>query len=73
VYAADSPSSQLIVEKTSPIHAAPDLVGKTVAVDNLTSFTQFATLEWLQKNGIDPSLVKFVELPYPALSWTFTN
>lgn len=67
VYAADSPSSQLIVEKNSPIHAARDLVGKTVGVDNLTSFTQFATLEWLKKNGVDPSLVKFVELPYPAM------
>ena len=67
VYSADSPSSQLMVEKTSPIHSARDLVGKTVAVDNLTSFTQFATLEWLKKNGVDPSSVKFVELPYPAM------
>lgn len=67
IYSAESPSSQLMVEKTSPIHAARDLVGKTVAVDNLTSFTQFATLEWLRKNGVDPSLVKFVELPYPAM------
>ncbi|HEV8021984.1 MAG TPA: ABC transporter substrate-binding protein [Candidatus Lustribacter sp.] len=67
VYSADAPSSQLMVEKTSPIHAARDLVGKTVAVDNLTSFTQFATLEWLKKNGVDPSSVKFVELPYPAM------
>lgn len=32
-----------------------------------TSFTQFATLEWLKKNGVDPSSVKFVELPYPAM------
>jgi NitT/TauT family transport system substrate-binding protein len=67
VYAADAPSSQLMVEKNSPIHAARDLVGKTVAVDNLTSFTQFATLEWLRNNGVDPSSVKFVELPYPAM------
>lgn len=67
VYSHDAPSSQLMVEKTSPIHSARDLVGKTVAVDNLTSFTQFATLEWLKKNGVDPLSVKFVELPYPAM------
>ena len=67
VYSADSPSSELMVEKNSPIRSARDLIGKTVAVDNLTSFTQFATLEWLKKNGVDPASVKFVELPYPAM------
>lgn len=67
VYSAASPSSQLMVEKTSSIHTARDLVGKTIGVDNLTSFTQFATLEWLKKGGVDPNTVKFVELPYPAM------
>lgn len=67
VYSADSPSGQMMVEKNGPIHTARDLVGKTIGVNNLTSFTQFATLEWLKKNGVDPSSVKFVELPYPAM------
>ena len=61
VYSAESPSGQMMVEKNGPIHTARDLIGKTIGVNNLTSFTQFATLEWLKKNGVDPSSVKFVD------------
>lgn len=67
VYSTDAPSSLLMVEKNSPIHTARDLIGKTVGVDNLTSFTQFATLEWLKKNGVDATTVKFVEMPFSAM------
>ena len=41
LYAADAPSSLLMVAKDSAIRTARDLAGKTIAVDNLTSFTQF--------------------------------
>jgi NitT/TauT family transport system substrate-binding protein len=67
VYTADAPSSLLMVLKTSSIHDARDLIGKTVGVDNLTSFTQFATLEWLKKNNVDPGTVKFVEMPFSSM------
>jgi NitT/TauT family transport system substrate-binding protein len=67
VYSADAPSSLVMVLKNSPIHVARDLAGKTVGVDNLTSFTQFATLEWLKKNGVDASTVKFVEMPFSSM------
>jgi NitT/TauT family transport system substrate-binding protein len=68
LYAADAPSSLLMVGKDSSIRTARDLAGKTIAVDNLTSFTQFGAIVWLRKNGVDPATIKFVELPFSSMA-----
>lgn len=68
VYSVDAPTSLLMVQKDSPIRTARDLAGKTIAVDNLTSFTQFGAIVWLRKNGVDPATVKFVELPFSSMA-----
>jgi NitT/TauT family transport system substrate-binding protein len=67
LYAADAPSSLLMVPKNSTVRGARDLIGKTIGVDNLTSFTQFGAVEWFKKNGVDPASVKFVEMPFSAM------
>ncbi len=62
-YVSKSPTTLLVVKKSSPIHSAKDLNGKTVAVQALKDLTQIGTAEWIDKHGGDPSSVHFVEVP----------
>ncbi len=48
----------------SPAQSAKDLIGKTIAIDALGSLTQVSTEFWLDKRGVDPQSVKFVEMPF---------
>jgi NitT/TauT family transport system substrate-binding protein len=68
LYATDAPGAMLMVQKDATLHSARDLIGKTIAVDNLTSFLQVGVVLWLKKNGVDPSQVKFIELPFSAMA-----
>jgi NitT/TauT family transport system substrate-binding protein len=69
VYSIDiTPTSLLMVAKDSPVKAAGDLVGKTIAVDLLKSVPQVGTMLWLEKNGVDPSTVKWLELPFSSMA-----
>jgi NitT/TauT family transport system substrate-binding protein len=63
-----APVNQLIVEKTSSIRTAKDLSGKVLAVPGLNTGTEFASRAWIDKNGGDSNSVKFIELPYAAMS-----
>jgi ABC-type nitrate/sulfonate/bicarbonate transport system substrate-binding protein len=56
-----------MVENSSPLQTARDLNGKTVAVDGLRNITQFAVMAWMDKNGGDPSSLKFVEMPFAEM------
>jgi NitT/TauT family transport system substrate-binding protein len=71
-YTSKSPSTQLLVLKTSPIKTAKDLNGKIVAVSSLNNIAQITVSAWVDKNGGDYKSVKFIEVPYgqmgPALS-----
>jgi NitT/TauT family transport system substrate-binding protein len=67
IYNAAKPQSFMIVEKTSPIQSAKDLAGKTVAVVELKGMTQAATGAWMRAAGVDPSTVKFLEIPFQAM------
>ena len=67
-YVSDAPTSRLCVAKTSTIRSAKDLEGGTIGVGGLRSVQELANREWLEKNGVDSSTVKFVELPNSAMS-----
>lgn len=68
LYSTEAPGALIMVSKDSPVHAARDLAGKTIAVDNLTSFSQIAAVLWLKKGGVDAASVKFVEIPFSAMA-----
>jgi NitT/TauT family transport system substrate-binding protein len=63
-----APVSALIVSKASSIRSGADLNGATIAVPSLTGPAKLVTVAWLQKNGADPSTVKYVELPQTAMA-----
>ena len=65
---AKAPPAELRVATTSTLQTARDLNGKTIAVDNLHGLPQISTDTWLQKNGGDPSTIKYIEVPFPAMA-----
>lgn len=67
LWSSDHVTSALVVPKDSPIRSARDLAGKTIAVNALMTVTQFGPQAWIEKNGGDPSSVKFVEMPFPQM------
>ncbi len=64
----DNPSTRLIVTKDSGIHSAKDLVGKLVATPTIGGVIHVSVLYWLKKNGVDPSSVRAVEVPFPNMA-----
>lgn len=68
MYSVDVPgTSMLMVAKDSTIKKPSDLAGKTIATDLLKSVPQIGTILWLQKNGVDPASVRWLELPFGSM------
>ena len=55
------------VLKDTPIKAAKDLEGKTVAVNTLNNIVHLMAMAWVDKNGGNSSKVKFIEIPFPQM------
>ena len=70
-YSSKQPTGSLIAMQNSPLRSAKDLAGKTVGVTSIKGVSEMATWAWLDKNGVSPDAVKFIEIPYadmgPAL------
>lgn len=58
----------LIVTADSDIQTAQDLVGARIGVNELGGINQLVTQNWLRVNGVDPTDVNFVALPFPELA-----
>lgn len=68
MYAVSSkPTNALIVKKDSGINSAKDLAGKAVAVGALNSIDHIHAQVWLERRGVDPKKVTFLEVPYPNM------
>lgn len=65
-YDSSKPDYALLVAADSPIKSAKDLEGKTLAAISLQDMSSIATFGWLEQNGVDPTSVKFVEIPAVA-------
>jgi NitT/TauT family transport system substrate-binding protein len=62
-----NPTMQLMVRKDSGIKGPADLKGKVIAAPTLGAVMHSATLYWLKKNGVDPSSIRGVEVPFPNM------
>lgn len=63
----------IVGAKGSTIHGWKGLVGKTVAVSGLDGFPQLGVILGLKKAGVNPSSVKFVDVPYPDMTAALTS
>lgn len=68
LYTDKAPTGVCAVAKNSPIKSAKDLTGKTIGVNTLFDIAQVGVDAWLEKNGVEPSAVKFVEVPISDLT-----
>ena len=55
----------VMVKRDSPFKSLKDLEGRTIGVPLLRSITTLTTSRALEKQGVDPAKVKFVEVPFP--------
>lgn len=55
------------VAADSPIGAAKDLSGKTIATNTLRNIIHVSGQHWIDSNGGDSSKVKWVEVPFPQM------
>ncbi|MHC3475195.1 ABC transporter substrate-binding protein [Streptomyces sp. 7R007] len=67
------PTDGLLVTKDSPITSFSDLQGKTVGLSALGGTIQFIVEYLVEKDGGDPSKVKFVALPTTSLTDAATS
>ncbi|WP_405536671.1 ABC transporter substrate-binding protein [Streptomyces sp. NBC_00075] len=67
------PTDGLLVKKDSEITSFADLEGKTVGISALGGTIQFICEYLVQKDGGDPSKVKFVALPTTSLTDAATS
>lgn len=65
--------SGIVAMPASGLAKPADLVGKTIAVNNLKSISELSTRVSLKENGIDPTKVKFVEVALPDMQAGLTN
>jgi NitT/TauT family transport system substrate-binding protein len=63
----------VVVPTDSDISDARDLVGKTVAVNNLKNVGDTTVRASIRKAGGDPTKVNFVELPFPEMPAAVTK
>lgn len=68
LFDAAAPTTLLMVANASPLHTAKDLEGKTIGSIELGGITQASLRAWLTKNGADPSVVRFTEIPFAAMA-----
>jgi NitT/TauT family transport system substrate-binding protein len=63
----DSRTHMVIVKGNSPIETPKDLMGKHVAVNTLNNIEHLMTQEWLERKGVNPAGVTFIELSFPDM------
>jgi NitT/TauT family transport system substrate-binding protein len=61
----DDAYDAMFVKKGSPIREPKDLVGKTISVNNLNNVGPLTINNALEKAGVDPKQVKYLEVPFP--------
>jgi NitT/TauT family transport system substrate-binding protein len=57
-----------MVRADDNIREAKDLVGKTISAGLVNSVNYIHMQDWLQKRGVDPKTVRFLEIPFPQMA-----
>lgn len=57
----------VVISKKSEIKSAADFAGKTVGVSTINALLHVMFMSYLHQNGVDPTSVRFVEVPFPQM------
>lgn len=66
-YSSNAPTTALFTARDAPYRSAKDLVGQTVALLSIKDFAAASVDLWLEAGGVDPTSVKFIEIPGPEM------
>ncbi|MBI4320067.1 MAG: ABC transporter substrate-binding protein [Chloroflexi bacterium] len=66
-------AATLFVAQDGPIKSLKDLEGKRIAINVINSINWLYVREFLDKNGIDPKKVNFVEIGFPQMADLLAN
>jgi len=61
-------NSGLVVRTGDSINKAADLVGKKISAGLINSVNYVHMQWWLEKQGVDPKKVEFLEIPFPQMA-----
>jgi NitT/TauT family transport system substrate-binding protein len=61
-------NSGIAVRTTDSINGPKDLVGKKISAGLINGPNYAHAREWLQRNGVDPGSVQFLEIPFPQMA-----
>ena len=64
---------RLLVRTDSPIASLADLKGRTVAINNLGNVNEIAVTALLASQGLSPSDIRLVEVPFPQMATALAN
>jgi NitT/TauT family transport system substrate-binding protein len=67
LYSWKQPQSALAVAANSSLRTAKDLNGKVIAVNGLKTISQLGPEAWIDQNGGNLAMVKFIEMPFPEM------
>jgi NitT/TauT family transport system substrate-binding protein len=67
-YLVQADESGLVVSADSPIHSAQDLNGKAVAISGIRGIQEIGMRNWIDKNGGDSKTLKFLDMPFTAMT-----
>jgi NitT/TauT family transport system substrate-binding protein len=67
LYTPQDSTTELCVDKNSPIRTAKDFEGQTIGVVTLASISAVALRAWLTQHGADAQKVKLVEMPFAEM------
>ncbi len=73
LFDAGAPTTLLMAANASTLHSAKELEGKVIGSIELAGITQASLRAWLTKNGADPALVRFTEIPFSAMAAALTQ
>ena len=63
----------IMVKGSSSIRTAPDLAGKTIAVNALKGVGEVMIRAALKKIGVDPNSIKLLAMPFPTMRSALSN
>jgi len=72
VYPTSEHIAALVVPANSTLQNAKDFEGKSLATQALSTMSEYAPRAWIDRGGADSSRVRFVEIPFPAMSAALT-
>ena len=67
LYLASSPGTVMAVPKASTLNGPRDLAGKTIGCNGVGGIQDYCIRAWLDKNGVDSSSAKIVELGFAQM------